>query len=346
SVIDRASRRGVYLNPGEITENLFGSTQASNMLMVGAAYQSGALPISAEAIERAIELNGVAVTANLQAFRRGRQAVADPEALAALVAGLHRPVSTATSALHVPSPAAERLLAGLGADASDELRAVVALRVDELIGFQSEAYAADYLCSVEDLRAAEALQIPAAGGADPEQLTLAVATNLFKLMAYKDEYEVARLAVDPAFAAQLTEEWGEGAVPNLRLHPPALRAMGMKRKISIGPRAMPAMKALARMKRLRGTPLDVFGYAHVRRVERELLAGYRDLVHRLTAELQRSGPVGKDPTWRAPAVALAELPDMVRGYEHVKLDNVERYREEFTRLLGTLRTAEPPTPSR
>ncbi|MFN3602463.1 MAG: indolepyruvate ferredoxin oxidoreductase family protein [Dietzia sp.] len=346
SVIDRASRRGVYLNPGEITENLFGSTQASNMLMVGAAYQSGALPISAEAIERAIELNGVAVTSNLQAFRRGRQAVADPEALAALVAGLHTPVSTATSALHVPSPAAERLLAGLGADASDELRAVVALRVDELIDFQSAAYAAEYLCSVEDLRAAEALRDPAAGGRDPEQLTLAVATNLHKLMAYKDEYEVARLAVDPAFASQLTEEWGEGAVPKLRLHPPALRAMGMTRKISIGPRAMPAMRALARMKRLRGTPLDVFGYAHVRRVERELLAGYRDLVHRLTAELQRSGPVGRSADWHDAALALAELPDMVRGYEDVKLENVARYREEFTRLLGALRTAGQPTPSR
>ncbi|MEH6819248.1 MAG: indolepyruvate ferredoxin oxidoreductase family protein [Dietzia psychralcaliphila] len=336
AVIDRASRRGVYLNPGEITENLFGSTQSSNMLMVGAAYQSGALPISAEAIEQAIELNGVAVTANLQAFRRGRQAVADPETLAALVADLHKPVSTATSALHVPTPAAQRLLASLGADASDELRAVVALRVDELIDFQNAAYAADYLCSVEDLRSAEALREPAEGGADPEQLTLAVATNLYKLMAYKDEYEVARLAVDPAFAAQLTEEWGEGAVPNLRLHPPALRALGMKRKISIGPRAMPAMKALARMKRLRGTPLDVFGYAHVRRVERELLAGYRDLVHRLTAELRRSGPVGRSAEWYDAALALAELPDMVRGYEYVKLESVARYREELARLRGEL----------
>ena len=101
-----------------------------------------ALPISAQSIERAIELNGVAVDANLQAFRRGRQAVAEPNALAALAAGLHRPAGTATAGRHVPSPAAERLLTHLDADASDELRDVVALRVDELIGYQDEAYAA------------------------------------------------------------------------------------------------------------------------------------------------------------------------------------------------------------
>lgn len=147
---------------------------------------------------------------------------------------------------------------------------------------------------------------------------------------------MARLAVDPEFAAQLTDEWGSRAVAKLQLHPPALRAMGMKKKISIGPRAMPAMKALARMKRLRGTRLDFFGYAEVRRVERELLAGYRDLVDDLTAELRRVGPVGKDATWRATAVALAELPDIVRGYEEVKLANVERYREELARLRSAL----------
>src|SRR5699024_1452588 len=128
-------------------------------------------------------------------------------------------------------------------------------RTDELIGFQSQSYAADYVRRVESLRAAEALQDGS------ERLTLAVAWNLHKLMAYKDEYEVARLAVDPEFTAQIIEEWGEGAVAKLKLHPPIFRAMGMKKKISIGPKAMPAMKALARMKRLRGTPLDVFGYA-------------------------------------------------------------------------------------
>ncbi|MDV8001147.1 indolepyruvate ferredoxin oxidoreductase family protein [Rhodococcus sp. IEGM 1408] len=343
AVIGRATSRGVYLDPGALTEGLFGSSQTSNMLMVGAAYQSGALPISAESLERAIELNGVAVEKNLQAFRRGRQAVAEPEAVSALLAALHQPASTSTADRHTPSPACERLLADLGPDASPELRAAVALRVDELIGYQDEAYAADYVRRVEALRTAEALADSGAAtgtgvgtGAPAEQLTLAVARNLHKLMAYKDEYEVARLAVDPEFAAQLTQEWGEGAAAKLKLHPPTLRAMGMKKKISIGPRAMPAMRALARMKRLRGTPLDVFGYAGVRRTERELLAGYRDLVDHVTAELRRVGPVGKDATWRGTAVALAELPDMVRGYEHVKLAGVERYREEFSTLRAQL----------
>lgn len=278
----------------------------------------------------------MAVDANLQAFRRGRQAVAEPNALAALAAGLHRPAGTATAGRHVPSPAAERLLTHLDADASDELRDVVALRVDELIGYQDEAYAADYVRRVEEVRAAGSLEDGDPAGPTSEQLSLAVARNLFKVMAYKDEYEVARLAVDPQFATQVDEDWGEGAVARLKLHPPVLRAMGMKKKISIGPRAMPTMKALARMKRLRGTRMDLFGYAEVRRVERELLAGYRDLVADLASELRRAGPVGKDATWRATAVALAELPDMVRGYEHVKLANVERYREEMARLRSAL----------
>ncbi|UVE96092.1 indolepyruvate ferredoxin oxidoreductase family protein [Dietzia sp. B32] len=343
SVIDGATSRGVYLDPGALTDQLFGSTQTANMLMVGAAYQSGALPISSHSIERAIELNGVAVDANLQAFRRGRQAVAEPRALGALLAELHRPVATATARPHTPSPAAERLLTHLGPDASRELREVVALRIDELIAYQDEAYAADYARRVGQVRAAETPRdgvdtAPAAVETGPaaEQLSLAVARNLFKLMAYKDEYEVARLAVDPEFAAQLDEDWGEGAVPKLKLHPPILRAMGMKKKISIGPRAMPAMKALARMKRLRGTPLDMFGYAGVRRTERDLLAEYRELVDELTAGLRRVGPAGTDIAWRATAVALAELPDMVRGYEDVKLENVERYREELARLRSAL----------
>lgn len=336
SVIDRTTARGFYLDPGALTEKLFGSTQTANMLMVGAAYQTGALPVSAESIERAIELNGVAVEANIQAFRRGRQAVADADALDALIRDLHRPIAAAPAAPVAGSPAARRALAGLGADASAELRDTVALRVDELIGYQDEAYAVDYVRRVEEVRAAESLQDDAPAGSASEQLTLAVARNLFKLMAYKDEYEVARLAIDPEFAAQLDEDWGEGAVARLQLHPPALRALGMKKKISLGPKAMPAMRALARMKRLRGTPLDVFGYAGVRRVERELLDEYRTLVDELVDDLRRTGPAGRDATWRGTAVALAELPDMVRGYEEVKLANVEKYRAELARLRDAL----------
>ncbi len=340
AAIGHATRRGVYLDPGRITEELFGSTQTSTLLMVGAAYQSGALPISADSLERAIELNGVAVEKNLQAFRRGRQAVAEPDVVSALLATLHPSAPTETSASHVPSPACQRLLTGLGRGASAGLRAVVALRVDELIAYQGEAYAADYVRRVEDLRAAETMQVAgeqvAGEQVTAEQVTLAVAHHLHKLMAYKDEYEVARLAVDPRFATRLDQDWGEGAVVTLKLHPPMLRALGMKKKISIGPKAMPAMRVLARMKRLRGTPLDVFGYAGVRRVERALLGEYRDLVDRLTVELRHAGPAGKNATWRAAALALAELPDLVRGYEDVKLSGVARYREELSALRTQL----------
>ncbi len=151
------------------------------------------------------------------------------------------------------------------------------------------------------------------------RLAEAVAVGLYKLMAYKDEYEVARLSTDPAFGAGVRAEFGTDARISWKLHPPSLRAMGLRRKLTLGPWFRPAYSTLHAMRRLRGTPLDPFGRAEVRRVERALVAEYRALVPRLVARAAEGDVEG--------AVRIAALPDMVRGYEDVKLANVARYRE-------------------
>lgn len=317
SAIDARVSRAVYLDSGELSTQLFGDEQYANMLMVGAAYQTGALAISAESIERAIELNGVAVSANTQAFRRGRQVVADADAVTAVLAALHGSSSSEIT----PSDAALRVVDGLGV--TDDLARTIAIRYDELIAYADERYAREYLGVVTRVH-------EEAG--DPD-LTDAVARHLFKLMAYKDEYEVARLTADPAFAEQVAESFGDDAKVAVRLHPPTLRAMGMKEKLSLGAWSQRPMSALAKMKKLRGTRFDPFGHNEIRRTERALIVEYRELVDTMLDAL-RTGRVGDD---RRPAlVTLAQLPDMVRGYEGVKMRNVERYHAEMARMRAEL----------
>lgn len=316
-VIDSRVARTVYLDPGALSTELFGHEQYANMLAVGAAYQAGALPISAESVERAIGLNGVAVAANTQAFRRGRQVVADPDAVRAEIARLH-PVVTAPE----PSEWARSQVAALGS-IDDELAHTIAVRVDDLVGYADERYAREYLDAVARVHRSSA----------GNELTDAVARNLYKLMAYKDEYEVARLTADPTFAAQVADQYGADAKVAVRLHPPTLRAMGMKEKMSLGAWAKPGLGTLAKMKRLRGTRLDPFGYNEIRRTERALIGEYRSLVDSIVAAWE-SGSV--TPQHYSSLVELAALPDMVRGYEGIKMANVARYREAVAQMRSTL----------
>jgi indolepyruvate ferredoxin oxidoreductase len=147
-------------------------------------------------------------------------------------------------------------------------------------------------------------------------------------MAYKDEYEVARLSLEPSLGAGLTAEFGPGARASWRLHPPVLRALGMKRKIALGPWFTPAFRGLRAMRKVRGTWMDPFGRTRVRVTERELIEEYLGLVDHLTGRLT--------PATAALAVQLAELPDGVRGYEDVKLRNVESYRQSLADLRAQL----------
>ncbi|ALG11370.1 indolepyruvate ferredoxin oxidoreductase family protein [Kibdelosporangium phytohabitans] len=300
SVIDAAARRTVYLDAQGLAEALFDDAQYANILQVGAAFQTGAITLSAEAVEQAIRLNGTAVDKNLQAFRRGRQAVADPDAIETLLT-----VPVVEAPLH---PSTDRIAGIVAAAPATELVRVVRLCVSDLIAYQNERYAGEYATFVEQVRSSST-----------EEIAEAVARNLYKLMAYKDEYEVARLSLD---LSAVEAQFGVGAKVSYRLHPPVLRAMGMKRKLSLGRWFRPVFRLLAAMRKLRGTKLDLFGYAHVRKVERALISEYREAVRQA---------IGGDP---ATALELAQLPDMVRGYEQIKLDNVTAYRDRMRDLLA------------
>jgi indolepyruvate ferredoxin oxidoreductase len=152
-------------------------------------------------------------------------------------------------------------------------------------------------------------------------------------MAYKDEYEVARLSIDPRLADEVERQFGAGATFAYRLHPPVLRALGMKRKVSLGRWFRPVFAALYRLRWLRGTPFDPFGYTEVRRTERALVGEYRELVGRSLDQLG-AGNVEQ-------VAEIAGLPDMIRGYEHVKLGNVARYRAAADRLSAALELRQP-----
>jgi indolepyruvate ferredoxin oxidoreductase len=276
-----------------IVKALLGDDSTVNVFMLGVAVQLGMVPLPPDVVEKVIDLNGTAVAKNLAAFTWGRAWVADPRAVEA-------------EAGFAPPPAAP--VAGDATPLRDRLRA-------DLVGYQSARYAA---------RFDEVVGRVAALGHD--ELTDAVARHLHKLMAYKDEYEVARLLLLPSTKAQALAVGGKAAKTVWLLHPPALRAVGWKRKIEFGRWSRPAFRVLRAMRRLRGTPFDVFGWAKVRRVERAMVPEYIAAVDTLVAHVTDST--------RAEAVAIASLPDTVRGYEHLKLERAAAYRKELAARIA------------
>ncbi|MFD0540509.1 DUF6537 domain-containing protein [Actinomadura luteofluorescens] len=216
-----------------------------------------------------------------------------------------------------------------------ELARVLRIRVPDLAAYQNLALAGRYLDAV--LRVARAED---AAGAAGNRLAVAVARNLYKLMAYKDEYEVARLHLDPELARRVEEQFGPGSRVAYMLHPPLLRAVGVDRKIALGRTARPAFRALRAMRRLRGTPLDPFGATAQRRAERRLVTGYVAVVNELVAGLD-AGAAGDGR--HESAVRIAELPDMIRGYEDVKTANIARYEESLRELLAAWRAERSPS---
>jgi indolepyruvate ferredoxin oxidoreductase len=314
TAINRFTRKdeNVFIDALGLAETLFGDHMATNLIVLGAAYQAGAIPVSATAIEEAIALNGVAVAMNTHAFRAGRLLVAEPE----WVKTVTKPRAGALVMDAVePTPELAAWLAPL----TGETLRLAAIRVPELIEYQNRAYAQQYLDFVKKVAAAEAAWV-----SGRTELSEAVARYLFKLMAYKDEYEVARLHLKSDLAAALAAEYPEGVKIEYHLHPPTLRGLGWKKKITLGKWFDRVFRALARMKSLRGTPLDPFGRAAVRRLERQLIGEYRALIDKAVA--------GLSPETYEPAVKLARLPDLIRGYEDIKVGNVKRFRAEVAAL--------------
>ena len=319
------SERNVILNSERVVEELFGDHLTNNVFMMGAAYQSGLIPIKAASIEEAIRVNGVSVEQNLQAFRWGRKYVHDPKEVNELIQQgpeAPEPRQAAEDKLRRFAPGALRAFEALVArfPKGDALADLLYPRVADLILYQNAAYAGGYLDFVRDVAGREHQQAPG-----KSELAEAVARWLFKLMAYKDEYEVARLWLqDPAWA-QAAATYGGPVKRYYQLHPPLLRAMGFQKKLSLGAWFTPALRLLARMKGLRGTALDLFGRASIRREERRLIGWYRDLVTALMPGLNHGN--------HGLAVEIAAVPDGIRGYESVKERMIEETKAETARLL-------------
>ncbi|MEU9319960.1 indolepyruvate ferredoxin oxidoreductase family protein [Streptomyces sp. NPDC048295] len=326
--IRAAAGKAVFLDARHLANTLLGEDQFANMLLAGAAYQTGALPLPAEAVEEAITLNGVKAEANVKAFRLGRQAVGDPSGFAATLERVSGPPAPERT-----DPAAARTVTALvGAAPESELARLIEVRVPDLIGYQNTAYAQRYARLVERVRRTEAERVPGSTA-----LAEAVARYLYKLMAYKDEYEVARLSLDPAVEHAVRARFGDGARMSYRLHPPVLRALGMNRKIVLGPWFKPAFRILAALRRVRGTRLDLFGAGEVRRTERALVVEYEAMITQACLALS--------PDNHALTVELAELPDIVRGYEDIKMAAVARYRAEAAELVERLAQPLPGAPA-
>jgi len=298
-----------FFDATQTAKALFGNTLGANMFMLGIACQKGSLPVTPQAVEKAIELNGEAVPMNLDAFRWGRRAAHLPEEVRDLVGR-----ATHKAPVH-----------------SQNLDEVIDRRAEFLALYQNDAYAGRYRASVERIRKAEA-----AVAEGTSTITAAVARNLFKLMAIKDEYEVARLFTDGSFMGQLGEEFDSYDRLEFHMAPPILArrdAEGHLKKRRFGQAMFTLLKLLARFKGIRGTAFDPFSYLEERRHERELLFTYEADLERIEQALSEPGLSEEKVEVLA---GLASLPATIRGFGHVKQANMERALDERARLLQSI----------
>lgn len=305
-----SAARSHFIDASRLATALLGNSIGANMFMLGYAYQSGALPLSAEAVERAIEMNGEAVPMNIAAFRYGRRAAVDPVVLEKLIA-----------------PRSQQDYDSL--KLSQSFAETVERRMAYLAAYQSQRYARRYRALVERVRAAEVAKTPSECA-----LSDTVARYLFKLMAYKDEYEVARLYADPTFLARVRSTFdGDDLRLEFHLAPPLFARRdpftGEPKKMLFGPWMLSVLRVLAKFKFLRGTPLDPFGYTEERRSERRLIADYQALLETIMAELT--------PANHGTAVALAAIPEKIRGFGPVKARHLAAAKAEEAALREQFR---------
>jgi len=289
-----------------VATKLLGDSIFINPMVLGYAWQRGWIPLRRESLMRAMELNGVAVAQNQAAFEWGRQAAHDWARVKALLA---------------PAQVIEF-------KPRDTLDHLLRRRVAFLTDYQNAAYAQRYEAFVRRVQQAEA----AALGAGKTALAETVARQLFKLMAYKDEYEVARLYTDGAFRQKLAEQFEGDFTLRFHLAPPLLakkNAQGELVKQTYGPWMMKAFGLLARLKGLRGTAFDVFGYTEERRTERVLIGEYQDAVEELIAGLGAQN--------HALAVQVAALPEGIKGFGHVKARHLAAVRQRWAELMAQWR---------
>ena len=316
------ARRVERVEATRIATALTGDAIATNLFMLGYAWQKGRIPLSRAAIERAIEINGVAVEMNLSAFDWGRRTAADRNAVERRVAPGIAPGRAGpgiASSIEV-APPRER----------ETLESVIERRAAFLVNYQDAAYAGRYRAFVERVQAAERSRAKGMRG-----LAEAVARGYFKLLAYKDEYEVARLHAAPEFRRRIEAAFEGDYTLEFHLAPPLFARRdpetGEPRKARYGPWMMRVFAVLARFKGLRGTMLDPFGYTQERRRERGLIERYEQVASSLIDDL--------DHTNHAVAVEIASLPDRIRGFGHVKARSIEEAERREAELLGRFSTA-------
>ena len=304
-ISDAVGARTEFIDATRIATGLMGDSIAANMFMLGFAFQRGAIPVAWDSLMQAIALNGVAVEANQKAFQWGRMAAENLPAVEKIAAPEQRVVL----------------------DLPESLATSVNKRMAFLQDYQNASYASGYKNFIDVVRDAE----KRAGLGDA--VSKAVAKNLFKLMAYKDEYEVARLYTSPAFKQQLSDTFEGDYSIAFHLAPPMFSKKdlhGHLQKSQYGGWMMLAFKVLAQLRFLRGTSFDVFAYAQERRVERRLIAEYQ------TTMLAALPALGRGQDSVKVLLALANLPEKIRGFGHVKLANLQMAEAEKKRLLAQL----------
>ena len=282
--------------------SLLGDSIYTNPMMLGYAWQKGWIPLDKSSLHRAMELNAVAVPQNKAAFEWGCRAAHDLAAVQKLI--------TPANVIEFKK--------------RESLEGVIAKRVEFLSGYQNAAYASDYQAFVQKVKATEETL-----GVKHLPLTDAVARYLFKLMAYKDEYEVARLHTDPAFHAKINAMFEGDFTLNYHLAPPLISKKNDKgelQKKKFGPSMLTGFKLLAKLKGLRGGALDIFGKTEERKMERALIVDYKASVHEVLKTLT--------PANHATAVEIARIPDQIKGYGHVKERNLKAARVKWTALMA------------
>lgn len=287
----------------KLAESVCGDAIATNIMMIGYACQKGLIPLSPEAIERAIELNAVAVAANKLAFNWGRKFADDPKEIETIL-------SQSKPAIQEP----------------DTLEDIIKKRYEFLKDYQDEEYAKSYQAFVSKIENYE----EALGKS--RELTNAVARNLFKLMSYKDEYEVARLYTNGEFEKQISDTFDGEFKINYHLAPPIIgfgkKPNGRPRKRAFGPWMMKAFKQLAKYKHLRGGKWDIFGYSSERKMERALIEDYKATIENALGKLSNDN--------RQFVSAIARLPEEIRGFGPVKLEAIEKAKAKKKGLLEQL----------
>ncbi len=300
-----------FLDATQMATAILGDSIATNLFMLGYAWQKGLIPLSLDAIDQAIVLNGVAVEANTRAFRWGRRAAYDLNAVQVFAAPPKEPVSH-----HF----------------SESLDEIIERRAAFLTDYQDAAYAARYRSLVEKVQSAEAAKLSGS-----TSLTEAVARYYFKLLAIKDEYEVARLYSTEEFTQKLRQQFEGDFKLSVHLAPPIMAARdpetGHLKKREFGPWILQAFKVLSKFKGLRGGRFDIFGHTDERKMERQLIADYEQMLDELIAGLSHDT--------HAIAVDLASVPEHIRGYGHVKERHIAEAKQREATLLQSFRNPEP-----